>query len=80
MRELDLIKQRLKLNIREYTKIIEKELANKGLELIDIKLEFGRDKEGNIILIDEVSGGNMRVYDKEGKSVKPIELSKILAD
>ena len=25
MRELDLIKQRLKLNIREYTKIIEKE-------------------------------------------------------
>lgn len=25
MRELDLIKQRLKLNIREYTKIIEKD-------------------------------------------------------
>ena len=25
MRELDLIKQRLKLNIREYTKILEKD-------------------------------------------------------
>lgn len=74
--EYDILKDMTK----EITKIIEKELANKGLELIDIKLEFGRDKEGNIILIDEVSGGNMRVYDKEGKSVKPIELSKILAD
>lgn len=74
--EYDILKDMTKA----ITKIIEKELANKGLELIDIKLEFGRDKEGNIILIDEVSGGNMRVYDKEGKSVKPIELSKILAD
>ena len=74
--EYDILKDMTKA----ITKIIEKELANKGLELIDIKLEFGRDKEGNIILIDEVSGGNMRVYDKEGKSVKPIELSKTLAD
>ena len=74
--EYDILKDMTKA----ITKIIEKELTNKGLELIDIKLEFGRDKEGNIILIDEVSGGNMRVYDKEGKSVKPIELSKILAD
>ena len=74
--EYDILKDMTKA----ITKIIEKELANKGLELIDIKLEFGRDKEGNIILIDEVSGGNMRVYDKEGKSAKPIELSKILAD
>lgn len=61
----------------ETTKVIQKELENKGLELIDIKLEFGRDKQGDILLIDEVSGGNMRVY-KDGKSVKPIELSKIL--
>ena len=29
MKELDLIKQRLKLNIREYTKIIEKD--NRGV-------------------------------------------------
>ncbi len=63
---------------REITKIVEKEIAAKGLELIDIKLEFGRDKEGNVILIDEISGGNMRVFDKNGQSVKPIELSKIL--
>ena len=30
--------------------------------LYDIKLEFGRDAEGKIMLIDEISGGNMRVY------------------
>ena len=63
---------------QEITKILEKEIEAKELELIDIKLEFGRDKAGNIILIDEISGGNMRVYDKNGKSVKPIDLAKIL--
>ena len=62
---------------KDITKIIQKTIEDKKLELIDIKLEFGRDKQGNIVLIDEISGGNMRVY-KDGKSVKPIELSKIL--
>lgn len=57
--------------------IIKEELAKKGMELYDIKLEFGRDKETNeIMLIDEVSGGNMRVY-KDGASVKPLELEKL---
>ena len=64
---------------KDITKIIQKTIEDKKLELIDIKLEFGRDKQGNIVLIDEISGGNMRVY-KDGKSVKPIELSKILLD
>jgi phosphoribosylaminoimidazolesuccinocarboxamide synthase len=64
---------------KDITKIIQKTIEDKRLELIDIKLEFGRDKQGNIVLIDEISGGNMRVY-KDGKSVKPIELSKILLD
>lgn len=57
--------------------IIKEELAQKGMELYDIKLEFGRDKEtGDIMLIDEVSGGNMRVY-QNGKSVSPLELEKL---
>ncbi|EHL13114.1 phosphoribosylaminoimidazole-succinocarboxamide synthase [Peptoanaerobacter stomatis] len=64
---------------KDITKIIQKTIEDKKLELIDIKLEFGRDKQGNIVLIDEISGGNMRVY-KDEKSVKPIELSKILLD
>lgn len=57
--------------------IIKEELARKNIELYDIKLEFGRDKEGNIILIDEISGGNMRVY-RDGKAIDPIELANIM--
>lgn len=58
--------------------IIKEELSNKDMELYDIKLEFGRDKETNeIMLIDEVSAGNMRVY-KGDKSIKPLELTQLL--
>ncbi|GGN50671.1 phosphoribosylaminoimidazolesuccinocarboxamide synthase [Oceanobacillus indicireducens] len=57
--------------------IIKEELARKNIELYDIKLEFGRDKEGNIILIDEISGGNMRVC-RDGKAIDPIELANIM--
>lgn len=52
-------------------------LWQKGLELYDIKLEFGRTETGEIILMDELSAGNMRVY-KKGKFVPPLELTKIL--
>ena len=56
--------------------IIKDELAKKGLELYDIKLEFGRDAEtGDIMLIDEISGGNMRVY-KNGAYITPLELEQ----
>jgi phosphoribosylaminoimidazole-succinocarboxamide synthase len=55
---------------------IKAELATKNLELYDIKLEFGKDKTtGEIMLIDEVSGGNMRVY-KDGKYIVPLELER----
>ena len=53
--------------------IVKNELSGFGCELYDIKLEFGRN--GNdIILIDEISGGNMRVY-KDGKKLDYITLS-----
>ncbi|MFA4869994.1 MAG: phosphoribosylaminoimidazolesuccinocarboxamide synthase [Pedobacter sp.] len=55
---------------------IKTELATKNLELYDIKLEFGKDKTtGEIMLIDEVSGGNMRVY-RDGKYIVPLELER----
>ncbi|MCL2360547.1 MAG: phosphoribosylaminoimidazolesuccinocarboxamide synthase [Defluviitaleaceae bacterium] len=56
------------------TKLIAEELAAKGLELYDIKYEFGISG-GKVILIDEFSAGVMRVY-KEGKPVPPMELAK----
>ena len=35
----------------------------KGLKLVDFKLEFGKDKDGNIILVDEISPDNCRFWD-----------------
>ncbi|EKB54329.1 phosphoribosylaminoimidazolesuccinocarboxamide synthase [Falseniella ignava] len=65
--------QLIQLN-KEITQIIRDILAENGLVLYDIKLEYGRDKEtSEIILIDEVSGGNMRVY-KDEEYVEPIDL------
>lgn len=69
--------QELKDLTKKICGIVKDELAKKGLELYDIKLEFGHDKTNNqIILIDEISGGNMRVY-KDGKYVTPLELEKL---
>lgn len=58
--------------------IVKDELAAKGIELYDIKLEFGRlRKTGEVILIDEISGGNMRAY-KDGAYVEPLELERLM--
>lgn len=62
---------------KKITRLIASYLAEKGLELYDIKYEFGRDKDGNILLIDELSGGNMRVFKGE-EQVDPLDLSKIM--
>lgn len=60
------------------SELVKEELSRKGLELYDIKLEFGRDAEtGEILLIDELSGGNMRVF-KDGGAVGPLEIGEYL--
>lgn len=63
---------------KEICKIIKEELARKDIELYDIKLEFGRvGEKGEIALIDEISGGNMRAY-KDGEYIEPFELEKLM--
>ncbi|HEX5564346.1 MAG TPA: phosphoribosylaminoimidazolesuccinocarboxamide synthase [Sporosarcina sp.] len=62
---------------KQISGVVKEELSAKGLELYDIKLEFGRDEEGNIMLIDEISGGNMRVY-KDGVYIAPLDLEKLM--
>ena len=57
---------------KDISQLIKDDLQKKGLELYDIKLEFGR-VDGKIVLIDEISGGNMRVYKYE-KIVDPMDL------
>lgn len=57
--------------------IIRDDLAEKGLELYDMKFEYGRiGEDRHVALIDEISGGNMRVY-KDGLYVEPLKLEKI---
>lgn len=67
----------IKKTTQKITALISEFLQKKGLELYDIKLEFGTDKDGNIILIDEISSGNMRVY-KDGKVMEPLDLTAAL--
>lgn len=63
---------------KDISNLVKAELAKKNLELYDIKLEFGRDPEtGEIMLIDEISAGNMRVY-QDGKGVAPLALVDLL--
>ena len=58
------------------TKIVADDLKTLGLDLWDIKFEFGYNND-EVILIDEIASGNMRVY-KDGKIVDPVELTKII--
>ena len=61
---------------KKVTQLIENVYVRLGLELIDIKLEFGRIN-GQIALIDEISGDNMRVR-KEGKTLRQKELCEFV--
>ncbi len=65
---------------KKIAKIIKDELAKKGIELYDIKFEFGRiGEDKHIALIDEISGGNMRAY-KDGKYIEPLELERLILE
>ncbi|MEG2350362.1 MAG: phosphoribosylaminoimidazolesuccinocarboxamide synthase [Hungatella sp.] len=58
------------------TKLVAEDLAKKDLDLFDIKFEFGYHNN-EVILIDEIASGNMRVY-KDGEIVEPVTLTKII--
>ena len=58
------------------TKIVADDLKTIGLDLWDIKFEFGYNNV-EVILIDEIASGNMRVY-KGDTIVDPVELTKLI--
>ena len=66
----------LKDMTQKITKIVADDLAEKGMELYDIKFEFGYDPQGRVMLIDEVASGNMRVY-KNGEYIDPMTLNEL---
>ena len=66
----------MKAMTQKITKIVADDLLEKDLVLYDIKFEFGYDSDGNVMLIDEIASGNMRVF-KNGEYVDPMTLSKL---
>jgi len=50
---------------RRINTLLSEFYAQLDIKVVDFKLEFGRDKDGNIILIDELSPDNFRLWDKE---------------
>jgi phosphoribosylaminoimidazole-succinocarboxamide synthase len=66
----------LKAQTLAITKIVADDLKSIGLDLWDIKFEFGYNGD-EVILIDEIASGNMRVY-KDGEIVPPVELTKLI--
>jgi phosphoribosylaminoimidazole-succinocarboxamide synthase len=70
--------QTIKKLTKKIGQIVRDEFVKKGLELYDIKLEFGRvGDQQEIALIDEISGGNMRVYQGE-KYIEPLVLTEVM--
>jgi len=66
----------LKDMTQKITKIVADDLSEKGMDLYDIKFEFGYAPDGSVMLIDEVASGNMRVY-KNGEYIDPMTLNKL---
>ena len=65
---LELVKNEAELDqlramARQINDILRPYFHNKGLNLVDFKLEFGRDANGKIILADEISPDNCRFWD-----------------
>ena len=68
----------LKEQTLKITKVVADDLKTIGLDLWDIKFEFGYNNN-EVILIDEIASGNMRVY-KDGKIVNPVDLTKYILE
>ena len=67
---LNLVNDRKELDIlRDYGRKINDFLVKffdkVGLILVDFKVEFGKDKDGNIILADEITPDSCRLWDKK---------------
>jgi phosphoribosylaminoimidazole-succinocarboxamide synthase len=50
---------------RRINTLLSEFYAELDIKVVDFKLEFGRDRDGNIILIDELSPDNFRLWDAD---------------
>lgn len=68
--EIDILTEKaLKIN-----EVLTEFLADAGIILVDFKVEFGKDKDGNILLGDEISPDGCRLWDSETMEMLDKEL------
>ncbi len=68
-----LVEKTLKVN-----EVLSGVFSEVGLSLVDFKLEFGTDAQGNILLGDEFTGDGCRLWDKE--TGKPLDKDRFRQD
>ena len=61
--------EKMKTSARAIALLIEEQGRKQGLVIYDMKMEFGRGADGELLLIDEISPGSMRAY-KDGQRVE----------
>lgn len=54
----------IKAKAREINRVLKSFFDTKNLDLVDFKIEFGKDSSGEIILADEISPDSCRFWDK----------------
>ncbi|MBL5766783.1 phosphoribosylaminoimidazolesuccinocarboxamide synthase [Heyndrickxia sporothermodurans] len=59
--ELTLLKQKA----RKINEVLSNLFSELGIHLVDFKLEFGKDSNGEILLADEISPDTCRLWDKK---------------
>lgn len=63
---------------QQITQIVAQELKSINCLLYDVKFEFGQlSGSEDIVLIDEISAGNMRVY-QNNQAIQPLDLHQLL--
>lgn len=67
--------EEIKKMTQKITAVIADDMKTLGLDLYDIKFEYGYSGD-EVILIDEIASGNMRVY-KDGEYIDPMTLSAL---
>ena len=58
----------IKLTSLKINEILQNRFSKCGLKLVDFKLEFGLDKEGKILLADEICPDTMRLWNSNNES------------
>jgi len=68
--------QLLKGYTEKIAEIMKEEFIKLGCELYDFKVEFGDDRNGDLILIDEIGPGSARVF-RNNKKMSKLEIGNL---